>query len=244
MATDGVRRRGRPRDAEQCRQRREQILAAATRHFAPCGYHGMDVQRLADELGTGKGTIYRQFASKEALFLATVDRAMRLLTEAVEQARAATDDPLEQLARAVAAYLKFFDAHPEFVELFMLERAVFRDRKTPTYFEYRERSAARWGALLNRLMAEGRVRRMPINAIRDVINAALYGTMFTNFFAGRQVPLQTQARRILQIVFHGILTPANCEHCRTRPGSRHSARPAREAVFNPAGVPRSGFKSK
>lgn len=211
MAVVQTRKRGRPRDAELAERRREQILEAATRHFAASGYHRMDVQRLADEIGAGKGTVYRHFPLKEALFLATVDRAMRLLTEAVERARNTADDPLDQIARAVVAYLVFFDAHPEFVELFIQERAVFRDRKTPTYFEYRERSAGRWRAMHRRLVAEGRVRRMSSKAIRDVINAALYGTMFTNFFAGRRVPLNTQARRILDVVLHGILSPAERE---------------------------------
>ena len=61
--------------------RREQILDAAAEVFAQHGYRNTDVQFVADALQVGKGTVYRYFPSKEALFLAAVDRGMRRLTE-------------------------------------------------------------------------------------------------------------------------------------------------------------------
>lgn len=196
-----------PAQSERAERRREQILAAATLHFARLGYHATDVQKLADELKLGKGTIYRYFATKEALFLAAVDRAMRRLVEQIDAVRAEAGDPLRMISHAVTTYLAFFDAHPEFVELLIQERAVFRDRKKPTYFEHRERNTGRWQALYRELMDAGRVRRMPPDAISDVLSSALYGTMFTNFFAGRDKSLEDQAAQILDIVLHGILTP-------------------------------------
>jgi hypothetical protein len=131
---------------------------------------------------------------------------MRLLRERIDSLRATEDDPLELIAKAMVEYLAFFDEHPEFVELLILERAVFRDRKKPTYFEHRERNVGRWRALYRELMDAARVRPMPPDVITDVLSSALYGTMFTNFFAGRAKSLETQARQIVDVVFHGILS--------------------------------------
>ncbi len=201
-----VSRRGRPVRPDLAAARREQILAAATTHFARRGYQGTDLQELADELGVGKGTLYRHFGSKEGLFLAAADRAIGGLFAYVAEASAAVSDGLERIARAIRAYLAYFDAHPEAVELLILERAVFRDRKTPTYFEYRERAVGEWHRLHEQLMAQGRVRTMSPEKITDVFSGTLYGTMFVNFFAGRRKPLDTQADQIIDIVFRGILT--------------------------------------
>ena len=55
-------------------------------------------------------------------------------------------------------------------------------------------------------MDEGRVRRLPTEAIRDVMSSTIYGAMFTNYFAGRQKPLEVQAAQIVHIVLNGILT--------------------------------------
>ena len=61
--------------------------------------------------------------------------------------------------------------------------------------------------LYERLMDEGRVRRMPVDRITDVMSSAVYGTMFTNYFSGRTKPFERQAADLLEVVFHGILAP-------------------------------------
>ena len=65
------------------------------------------------------------------------------------------DDPLERIKHASRAYLEFFDLHPEYVELLIQERAQFRDRATPTYFEHRKKNVARWRELYRSLIGEG-----------------------------------------------------------------------------------------
>jgi AcrR family transcriptional regulator len=201
-------RRGRPRQAPaRLLQRREAILDAAAAVFARHGYPGTEIQFIADVCGVAKGTLYLYFAGKEALFLAAVDRGMRRLCAAIETAIAPIDEPLEQIATAIRAYLQFFKDYPEFVELLILERAEFRDRKKPTYFEHREANAGRWRDLYGGLIAEGKLRNVPVERIMSVLGNLVYGTMFTNHFLGKQPPVEAQAADLLDIVFHGILIP-------------------------------------
>jgi AcrR family transcriptional regulator len=196
----------RPSPEDLCASRTAQILEAAARLFARHGYADTDTQLLADELGVGKGTLYRYFPSKRELFLAAVDGAMRQLRRTVDDAVASADDPLDQIAQGVRAFLAFCADHPEFVELLMQERAYFKDRKKPTYFEHREAHLERWRARYRALIASGRVRDMPVEHITDVMSQLLYGTIFTNYFTGQQRPPDQQAREILDVVFHGILS--------------------------------------
>jgi len=198
--------RGRPRDDELIARRREEILEAATRLFAADGFARTDVQAVADELGVGKGTVYRYFETKEALFLAAADQAMHRLREAVHAVVDEQADPLEQIAAAVHAYLAYFDAHPECVELLILERAAFKDRKKPTYFEHRDANVGRWHELFRGLVATGRVREAPVEEFTETISDLLYGTIFTNHFAGRREPMELQAHRILKTLFLGMLS--------------------------------------
>jgi AcrR family transcriptional regulator len=187
-------------------QRQEEILEQAARLFAEHGYSDTDTQLLAEQLRIGKGTLYRYFPSKEALFLAAADRAMRMLRQYVDRAIADIEDPLDRVAVAVRASLEFVAGHPEFVELLMQERAQFKDRKKPTYFEHREAHVGRWRALYRDLIGQGRLRTIPVERITDVLSDLVYGTMFTNYFTGRQKPPEVQARELLDIVFHGILS--------------------------------------
>ena len=206
MATAAGKRPGRPsKDAIRIR-REDEILDAAVKLFAQRGYSDANTQELADRLGVGKGTIYRYFPTKRDLFLAAVDRVIRGLIEAIDAAAESADDPLHRMANAVKAYLGYFAEHPEFVELLILERAQFKDRQKPTYFVYKDANAERRREAFRQLIAEGRIRQMSVDRIIEVLSDLLYGTMFTNYFAGRNRSPEEQAKDILDVVFHGILS--------------------------------------
>src|SRR6266568_2317289 len=104
---------GRPKDEDLCTRRREQILDAASHLFA--------------------ANTYRNFDSKETLFLAAVDRGVARLHEHVSASEAGEIDALKRLTRVVYAYLAFFRANPHIVELLIQERVEFKDRKEPSY---------------------------------------------------------------------------------------------------------------
>lgn len=191
---------------ETLHRRREEILAAAIHLFAEHGYAGTDTQLLADQLQVGKGTLYRYFPSKEELFLAAVDSILRQMLERIEACQAAVTEPLEQIRQVILTYLTFFAEHPEFVELLIQERALFKTRGTPTYFQQRERNIERWREMYRRLMADGRVRPIPPERITSVMSDLVYGTMFTNYFANRAPNPAAQVEAILDVVWNGILS--------------------------------------
>lgn len=199
-------RRGRPVDEELQERRREQILDAATRIFARHGYQNTDVQQVAEKLGISKGLVYRYFSKKEELFLAAVERGVDQLEAHMDQVLEQTADPLQRMQAAPRAYLQFFEDHPDLVELFVHERAEFRDRHKPVYFERGCKKEDRWRADLVQLMSEGRLRRVSPDRIMNVMRDLVYGTVFANYFSGRERSSEQQACEIIDIVFSGILS--------------------------------------
>jgi len=130
----------------------------------------------------------------------------------VRAAAEITPEPMERIAVAIRAYLAFFEEHPEYVELVIQERAIFRDRKQPTYFEYRAANLGYWKDLYAQLIAAGRFRGdLPVERITDTIGSLLYGAMFTNHFIGRKVTLDEQKAALLQIIFRGLLSDSERE---------------------------------
>ncbi|HEY2839903.1 MAG TPA: TetR/AcrR family transcriptional regulator [Pirellulales bacterium] len=188
-------------------ERRQAIIEAAARLFAELGYTACEMERVAAELKVAKGTLYLYFPSKEALFYACVDSGMRQMQETVAHAADGAAEPFNRIARGIRAYLQFFDDHPEHVELLIQERANFKNRKKPTYFEYRDANRYKWRDLHQSLIDLGRERNdLPVERIMDVIGNLLYGTMFTNHFTGRSVSLAEQATSMLEILFRGLLS--------------------------------------
>src|SRR5262249_24700409 len=110
-------------DDPQWAARQEEILTQAAHLFAERGYDNTDTTLLAETVGVSKGTVYRYFPSKRQLFLSAADRVMRMLRERVESSIEPIEDPLDRITTAIHAFLDFFAARPEFVELLMQERA-------------------------------------------------------------------------------------------------------------------------
>jgi len=192
--------------------KRQAILEAAARLFAREGFAGCEMELVAAEAGIAKGTLYLYFPGKQELFFACVDWGMSWMQQTVRAAAESTADPMERIAVAIRAYLAFFEEHPEYVELVIQERAIFRDRKQPTYFEYRAANLGYWKDLYSQLIAAGRFRGdLPVERITDTIGSLLYGAMFTNHFVGRKVSLDEQKGALLQVIFRGLLSDSERE---------------------------------
>jgi AcrR family transcriptional regulator len=202
-AGDGARPNSTVTRAEQ---RCDEILTASCRLFARHGYRQTDVQQIADAVRVGKGTIYRYFPTKEELFLAAVDRMMVRLSAEINDRVEREPDPLERLKLGVLTYLAFFDREADAVELLLQERAEFKTRKQHTYFLHQEANIGKWIELVRGLIEAGRLRKVEPRAVVEVISNALYGTIFTNHFAGRKRTFEEQAADIMDIVLNGLVT--------------------------------------
>jgi AcrR family transcriptional regulator len=205
------RKPGRPRDPELEARRKAQILDTAARVFAGFGFAATDVQVIADRLGVGKGTVYRYFPTKEALFLAAVERGLRELTAEMDAVLDdPADDPVGQTRRAVRRYLEFFHRRPEMAELFIQERAAFPHHHRPLYFSMKEGSdhCDKHAAFWRRMVDSGRVRPMPAERFFAVVGDLLYGTILTNLLSGRPADPAAQTEDVLDVILNGMLTAA------------------------------------
>ena len=209
-------------------RRREEILAEATALFAREGYARAKVDDVALTLGLGKGTIYRYFPTKEKLFLAAADRAMEDLQRSILGAVEQFDDPFARIRAAVRTYLEFFDRNLSLVEIFIHERAEFRDRKRPTYLAYRDKNLRNLEVVLGRLKAQGLVRDVDERVAAAIMGDLLYGTVITHLLRGGRRSLAALAPQIVDLIFHGLLTPAGSALARA--SGAPARRPARAAA--------------
>lgn len=103
-------------------QRRQQLLAAATRAFARAGYTDTGLDDVTTEAGITRAILYRHFESKADLYRAVLDLASTRLAETV-----GTDDLDDQ---AIPALLSAAAADPDAFRLlfrFAAREPEFRD---------------------------------------------------------------------------------------------------------------------
>ncbi len=198
-------KRGRVPAAERC----EQILSAAVQLFAEQGFRCTEVQQIADLAGLGKGTVYRFYPTKDELFQAAVDDVLQRLTARVDEAVRSVEDPLEHLRAGFKAYMAFFQAHPEAIELFVHESAEFRRVGQPRYFAYSDMRRQAWIDIYQQLIDSGRCRVSDPQQMLDVVGNLAYGSVLVNRISGRNESLDEISDRLLDMIFYGVLKPGD-----------------------------------
>jgi AcrR family transcriptional regulator len=111
-----TRRAGRPalKDAERTRV---QILEAAAGEFARSGLGGARVDRIAEQAGVNVRMLYYYFSSKDALFLAVLERAYAVIREAEKALELDRGEPQDAVRRLLRFTWDFQLSHPEFITL-------------------------------------------------------------------------------------------------------------------------------
>jgi AcrR family transcriptional regulator len=124
---------------------RERILRSAVELFAENEFDLVLIDEIAAHAGVGKGSVYRQFKSKEELYAAAVIDGFVELQREIRSALAGCVTMREQIATIVRHSLKFFWSRRQFF-------ALLRDPKALPRLQERQYRAQRND--LSRLISE------------------------------------------------------------------------------------------
>ncbi len=139
--------------------RRECILEAGRHMFARKGFHGTATADLAARAGCSEPTLYKHFASKQALFAAVLDDATVRMSARARELMAAGGDSLEAPLLAVAEAAATDELIVEIVRLRMLAVSLIDNDEIRAALD-RSAQTMREGmvARLEHSRARGRVR--------------------------------------------------------------------------------------
>src|SRR5437867_995091 len=133
--------------------RYDEILETFTRHIAEVGYDGTNFGTVAAELGVSKGTIVHHFGTKDRILAALHERYMRRRIAELDLILERLDEPAEQLAAVLHAFIRY----------------QIEDRTATVAFQ---REVVRLSD--ERTMAEGRaLRERYVRMVRQVIEAGV-----------------------------------------------------------------------
>ena len=167
-AEGAARRRGRPPADEAIES--SEILDAALRAFARHGLEGVSVRTLNRELGVSHNLIYQPFGSKNDLWRAAVDYGFGGAVSFLQSVWDPTlTDPLEQLRLLVRSMVIWSADHPEMLALMDIEGRQDTERLAYIYTTYIAPSLAPVERLLDYLVAEGRIRAMPLRTLHFLV---------------------------------------------------------------------------
>ncbi len=85
-------------------QTQERLLDAAAKIFARRGFAGASIEEIAETAGFSRGAFHANFKSKDALFLALVEKQMKTITFEIHKLIASAKSVEETLQNLRAAY--------------------------------------------------------------------------------------------------------------------------------------------
>jgi len=109
---------GRRRDADRTQR---EILDVATSEFADQGFAGARVDEIAARTRTTKRMIYYYFGSKEALFVAVLERAYATIRSAEQTIEVDHLEPAAAIRRLAELTFDHHESHPDFIRLVSIE---------------------------------------------------------------------------------------------------------------------------
>ena len=129
VASTGRSRSGRPKSASENGARptgfgedtQADILRVATEEFVANGLSGARVDAIAERTRTTKGMIYYYFGSKEALYIAVLERAYSSIRSAEDHAHIAQLAPVDAAKALVEASFDFHWKNPHVGRLISIE---------------------------------------------------------------------------------------------------------------------------
>ena len=193
------RRRGRPPIAGL----RESILRAAESVFTLHDYHEVQMDQVARACGVGKGTLYRHFPSKRALFLAVMLEGIARLRAELEAKLEIDGSPARKVERIVRHTLAYFWNRRFFLAL-IHQREHRRDGERE-WRRNREQLSRLVQRTLEQAIAARQVR--PVNA-RIAAEMLLSMMHSANRYRMRGDRLEDLAAGVIDVFMRGVATPA------------------------------------
>jgi len=190
--------------------KRDEILAVARAAFLELGYERTSMAEIATRVGGSKATLYGYFASKEALFLACIERlAEQYISPALAQLEASTDDVRPALRRFGEQFLAFISTQESVATYRMVISQAGHSAIGEAFFEAGpiqiDTALARY---LSGVMNRGQLRKADAAMAATHFLALLaHGEMWRHYFMN-EVPVLTrpQIKRIVDRALDAFLT--------------------------------------
>ena len=183
---------------------RETILHAAETIFARRDYHEVQMDDVVQASGVGKGTLYRYFPSKQALYFAVMFEGIAQLRVELEAAVATDEPPARQVRRIVHRTLAYFWDRRFFFSLIHRNEHKL-DGGAREWARHRDGLSRVVRETLEAAMAAGHVRRVEARIATEMLLGMMRGV---NRYRTESDRLEPLVDAVVDIFMRGVATPS------------------------------------
>jgi AcrR family transcriptional regulator len=197
------------------RDRRLEVMQAAEALFTSRRYHEITTDDIAKAARVGKGTIYRYFADKDALFFQVALSGFDELCDLLQRKVPERAPFAEQLLRACGEITRFFDHRRQLFRMMLAEENRMHARRVPLrerWLERRKKLVAAVSIIIQEGVEERQIRP---DVQCDVLANYLLGMLRTR---ARDLEDAPEPMRRLELIIELFLGGAGGARVPGRPG--------------------------
>jgi len=185
--------------------KRQSIQEAVIQLMCREGLGAVTMERVAQEVGIAKGTVYLHYRDKQALLEAVKDSALTPLMERLDQLFDSDLDPVRKLEAYSLRYLGYFDERRDLFRILLYEREVTRASAQRFRGDRYRHLVERTARVIRNGIDSGVFRDLDADKAAAMFVEANFAIMNQRLRGGSGTPVEDDARLISDIFLRGLV---------------------------------------
>jgi AcrR family transcriptional regulator len=184
--------------------KRQSIQAAVVRLMCREGLESVTMERVAQETGIAKGTVYLHYRDKQELLDAVKESSLDPLAEKLHQIFAGSLPPERKLESYALRYLTYFDENRDLFRILLYDRAVTRIPASRYRHDRYRRLLDGVTKLIDAAIASGRFREVSGRKAAAMFLDSIVAVVNQRLLADENDPVEDDAKLIAEIFLRGL----------------------------------------
>ncbi|PYQ62636.1 MAG: hypothetical protein DMF58_01180 [Acidobacteria bacterium] len=184
--------------------KRQAIQEAVIRLICREGLKSVTMERVAQEVGIAKGTVYLHYRDKQELLDAVKESALAPIMSKVDEVLRGSDAPDRKLRACAAEYFSYFDEHRDLFRVLIYEREVTRvsgSRYQSDRYRHLIQETAR---VINEGVRSGVFRDVDAHNVAAMFIESTFALMNQRLRSEKPAPVEIDATLIGDVFIHGL----------------------------------------
>lgn len=184
--------------------KRQSIQDAVIRLICREGLKSVTMERVAQETGIAKGTVYLHYRDKQELLDAVKESALAPVIRKFDDALRGGAPPEAKLRAAAAQYFAYFDEHRDLFRVLIYEREVVRVQGSRYQSERYRHMLQEVARVINDGIRGGVFREVDAHNVAAMFVDSMYALMNQRLRSEKPAPVDEDADLIGDLFIHGL----------------------------------------
>jgi TetR/AcrR family fatty acid metabolism transcriptional regulator len=184
--------------------KRQSIQDAVVRLMCRDGTESVTMERVAQEVGIAKGTVYLYYQTKQDLLEAVKESSLEPLRQKLEEILRGTATPERKLKAFPLRYLTYFDERRDLFRILLYEREVTRLRGARWQSERYRRLVSEIARVIRDGVKDGAFRDVDTQNVAAMFIESNIALVHQRLMTDRPTPVDDDAALVSDIFLRGL----------------------------------------